>query len=58
MDAVGRGASADSVVLTGKLGTQLDVLGQQIRQFRLPDDKKPEVNDKQPAATREAVPTH
>jgi methyl-accepting chemotaxis protein len=38
MHAVGRGENEDSAVLAGKLGTQLDALGQQIRQFCVTGD--------------------
>lgn len=37
MDAVGQRSNQDAAVLAGKLGTQLDALGEQIRQFRISD---------------------
>jgi len=38
MDAVGRGAGEDAAVLAGRLGTELDALGEGIRRFRIPGD--------------------
>lgn len=36
MDAVARGDRTDSIVLGGRLASQLDDLGRQVRQFKLP----------------------
>jgi methyl-accepting chemotaxis protein len=55
IDAVGRGASKDSAVLAGKLGTQLDALGKQIRQFRLPETDGSGPQAEQVAPAREPV---
>lgn len=48
MDAVGRGAHEDAAVLAGKLGTQMDALGQQIRQFRTLSDGEAPMADPRP----------
>jgi len=56
MEAVGRGATEDAAVLAGKLGTQMDLLGQQINEFRTPGDTEPPVAEPQ-AALPELAPT-
>lgn len=56
MSAVGREAHDDAAVLAGKLGTQMDALGVQVRQFRLPSDDEAPTVDPQPAPCREGAP--
>jgi methyl-accepting chemotaxis protein len=57
MDALGRGASEDSAVLAGKLGTQLDALGEQVRQFSVPIDDRAAALPERTASSRNGVPT-
>ena len=53
MEAVGRGADGEAQVLAGKLGTQMDVLGQCVRQFRVPDGTDAAPSDALPEPSRE-----
>jgi methyl-accepting chemotaxis protein len=55
MTAVGREAHEDTTVLAGKLGTQMDALGRQVRQFRLPSDGRAPTLDPQPEPLHEGV---
>ena len=55
MEAVGRGSNEDAAVLAGKLGTQMDALGRQIRQFRIPSDGGAPTLDPQPEPSREGA---
>lgn len=55
MDAVGRGANEEASVLTGKLGTEMDVLGQRIRQFHVPGTAEATAADARSAPRRDRV---
>ena len=57
MEAVGRGAVEDAAVLAGKLGTQMDLLGQQIGEFRMPGDAEQSVVEPQSTAPEQLAPT-
>jgi methyl-accepting chemotaxis protein len=56
MHAVGRGAHDEAAVLAGKLGTQMDALGVQVRQFRLRSDDESPTLEPRPAACGESAP--
>jgi methyl-accepting chemotaxis protein len=56
MDAVGRGANQDTAVLAGKLATQMDVLGQQVRQFRTPGARGATAPEARSEPSREGIP--
>ena len=55
MDAVGRGAGEEASVLTGKLGTEMDILGQRIQQFNVPGTVEATAATARPAPTRDPV---
>jgi methyl-accepting chemotaxis protein len=57
MHAVGRGANQDAAVLAGKLATQMDVLGREVRQFRTPDARDVDASDARHEPSREGVLT-
>lgn len=55
MEAVGRGAVEEASVLAGKLGTELDALGDRIRQFNVPGGDVPVAADARRAPSREEI---
>jgi len=57
MEAVGRGAHEDAAVLAGKLGTQMDALGEQARHFRVSPSADAETPDAQIEPSRETIST-
>jgi primosomal protein N'' len=57
MEAVGRGANEDAAVLAGKLGTQMDFLGQQISEFRIPENTERPIHEHPPTAPAQLAPT-
>lgn len=57
MDAVGREANEDAAVLAGRLGTQMDALGEQIQQFRMPGTAPIPASETVAADSTEMAPT-
>jgi len=57
MEAMGSGATEHAAVLAGKLGTQMDILGRQIGEFRMPGDTEHSVVEPQPATPEQPALT-